>query len=65
MKVLLAPDTSDHQNWGCRVMGAAFRGALSVSGAEWAGLALRPGHLSAWPGMDFLRRLRSTHPPAR
>ena len=34
MKVLLAPDTSDHQNWGCRAMGAAFRAALPRSGAS-------------------------------
>lgn len=34
MKVLLAPDTSDHQNWGCRVMGAGFRAALPRNGAR-------------------------------
>jgi hypothetical protein len=33
MKVLLAPDTSDHPNWGCRAMGAWFRTALPRAGA--------------------------------
>jgi polysaccharide pyruvyl transferase WcaK-like protein len=34
MKIYLAPDTSDHPNWGCRVMGAWFRAALAGTGAS-------------------------------
>ncbi len=34
MRVLYAPDTSDHPNWGCRFMGAWYRRALSGRGAE-------------------------------
>ncbi|OGT79382.1 MAG: hypothetical protein A3H91_00735 [Gammaproteobacteria bacterium RIFCSPLOWO2_02_FULL_61_13] len=33
MKVYFAPDTSDHPNWGCRVMGAWFPAGLAGAGA--------------------------------
>lgn len=32
MKVLFAPDTSDHPNWGCRMMGSWFRQSLARNG---------------------------------
>ena len=32
MKIYFAPDTSDHPNWGCRVMGACFREAFARLG---------------------------------
>lgn len=32
MKIFFAPDTSDHPNWGCRMMGAWFRQALERNG---------------------------------
>ncbi len=47
MKIYFAPDTSDHPNWGCRVMGAWFRTALAGVGAS---VTLRTG--SQW----FYRR---------
>jgi len=47
MKVYFAPDTSDHPNWGCRIMGAWFGAALSGTGAS---VALRAA--SKW----FYRR---------
>jgi polysaccharide pyruvyl transferase WcaK-like protein len=34
MKVYFAPDTSDHPNCGCRVMGAWFRAALAGAGVS-------------------------------
>lgn len=34
MKVLYAPDTSDHPNWGCRFMGAWYRRELLGRGAD-------------------------------
>ncbi len=37
MKVFFAPDTSDHPNWGCRVMGAWFPRALARTGATVVG----------------------------
>ena len=33
MRVYFAPDTSDHPNWGCRVMGRWFPAALARAGA--------------------------------
>ncbi|MEM1156583.1 MAG: polysaccharide pyruvyl transferase family protein, partial [Pseudomonadota bacterium] len=44
MNILLAPDTSDHHNWGCRVMGEWYRekldsnkegGTLQAVGSKW------------------------------
>jgi polysaccharide pyruvyl transferase WcaK-like protein len=32
MKLLFAPDTSDHPNWGCRVMAAWFKRAMVQNG---------------------------------
>jgi len=34
MKVYFAPDTTDHPNWGCRVMGVWFPSALAAAGAS-------------------------------
>ena len=34
MKILYAPDTSDHPNWGCRFMGAWYRRELLRRGAD-------------------------------
>ncbi len=34
LKLLFGPDTSDHPNWGCRLMGAWFKAALTRSGAS-------------------------------
>lgn len=34
LKVLYAPDTSDHPNWGCRFMGDWYRRELALTGAR-------------------------------
>lgn len=57
MKLLLAPDTSDFSNWGCRVMGAWFLRALARNGAAPSWVAPSAWFVQKHPSLPSLDTL--------
>jgi polysaccharide pyruvyl transferase WcaK-like protein len=57
MKILLAPDTSDHPNWGCRVMGGWFRRTLARNGFNPTWLAPSAWFMSQHPSLPSLNTM--------
>lgn len=57
MKLLLAPDTSDFSNWGCRVMGAWFLRALAKEGVPPSWMAPSAWFVRKHPSLPVLDTL--------
>lgn len=57
MKLLLAPDTSDFTNWGCRVMGAWFLRTLAENRASPSWMAPSAWFISRHPSLPNLGTL--------
>lgn len=65
MKLVFAPDTSDHPNWGCRMMGLWFRNQLGRIGAAPTWVAPSAWFLSPPPGLPPLATLSDVEGAAR
>lgn len=61
MKLLFAPDTSDHPNWGCRVMGAWFKAALVRNGLSASWLAPSSWFMRQHPSLPNLDTMADIH----
>jgi len=61
MKLVLAPDTSDHPNWGCRLMGAWFRGSMTRSGFAPSWVAPSGWFMRQHPDLPELSTLADFH----
>lgn len=61
MKLLFAPDTSDHPNWGCRVMGAWFKTALLDNGFSTSWVAPSSWFMRHHPALPELVTMADLH----
>ena len=57
MKILFAPDTSDHPNWGCRVMGDWYKRNLAKNGFPPSWLAPSAWFMNPHPALPDLNTL--------
>ncbi len=61
LKLVFAPDTSDHPNWGCRVMGAWFKMALARNGFPPSWLAPSAWFIQPHPSLPHLDTMADFH----
>ncbi len=61
MKLVFAPDTSDLPNWGCRAMGAWFKGALARNGTPPTWVAPSAWFIQQHPSLRNLDTMADFH----